>query len=81
MVAANVGGIPHVVSDGESGLLVDGWDPANYAVAISRVLCDPVFATDLSAGAVEWAERFSWEATANRFLELYEGALAGVASR
>jgi D-inositol-3-phosphate glycosyltransferase len=81
VVAANVGGIPHVVSDGESGLLVDDWDPAAHADAIIRVMCDPVLADALSAGAIKWAERFSWEATANRFLELYEGALAGVAAQ
>ena len=31
----------------------------------------------LVEGALEWSERFSWTATANRFLELYEGAARG----
>jgi D-inositol-3-phosphate glycosyltransferase len=80
VVAADVGGIPHVVSDGESGLLVEGWDPEDHAAAMIRILSDGPLADRLSAGAVEWSERFSWEATANRFLELYEGAVSRVAA-
>lgn len=75
VVAARVGGLVHVVEDGVSGLLVDGWDPADHAAAIGRVLEDDALRAALGRGAVEHAERFSWEATAHRFLELYEGAL------
>lgn len=80
VVASRVGGLVHVVADGESGILVDGWDPMDHASAVERVLTDVGFARRLSQGAFEWAERFSWEATANRFLELYDGAV-GRASR
>ena len=75
VVAAAVGGLRHVVSDGESGLLVEGWDPADHADAVLRVLREPGLGRRLSAGAVRWSERFSWDATAHRFLELYEGAI------
>jgi D-inositol-3-phosphate glycosyltransferase len=73
VVAARVGGLPFVVEDGVSGLLVDGWDPAGYAAAIRRVLTEPDLAAALAAGAVQHAERFSWQATADRLLELYRG--------
>ncbi len=73
VVAARVGGLEDVVSDGVSGILVDGWDPVGYAIAMEKVIGDG----GLAAGALEWSERFSWEATANRFLELYEGAVQG----
>lgn len=75
VVAADVGGLSHVVSHGRSGLLVEGWEPSDHAEALTHVLTDDALASRLSAGAVEWSERFSWEATANRFLELYEGAV------
>jgi D-inositol-3-phosphate glycosyltransferase len=75
VVAAAVGGLRHVVSDDESGLLVEGWDAADHAEAVLRVLREPGLKSRLSAGAVEWSERFSWDATAHRFLELYEGAI------
>ncbi len=80
VVAANVGGLPHVVSDGESGILVDGWEPLDHAAAVIDLLTDDDLTERLARGAVEWSERFSWEATANRFLELYEGAVSRVAA-
>jgi len=73
VVAARVGGLPFVVEDGVSGLLVEGWDPAGYAAAVRRVLTEPGLAAALGAGAVKHAEQFSWPATADRLLELYRG--------
>lgn len=79
VVAARVGGLEHVVDHGRSGLLVHGWDPVDHAEAISSVLDDPSLAASLAEGAVDWSARFSWEATANRFLELYQGAVGRAA--
>lgn len=73
VIAARTGGLADVVCDGVSGLLVDGWDPGDHAAAALSVLTDENLMTRLRVGAVEWSERFSWEATANRFLELYSG--------
>ncbi len=76
VVASKVGGLEHVVYHGRSGLLIDGWNPTDHAAAMSQVLADSELAASLSVGAIEWSARFSWEATANRFLELYEGAVS-----
>lgn len=76
VVAAAAGGLAHVVSHGESGLLVDGWDPDDHAEALLRVLGEPDVRDRLAEGAIVWSERFSWESTTHRFLELYEGAIA-----
>lgn len=73
VIAARTGGLEDVVCDGVSGILVDGWDPADHAAAALRVLADPLLEKQLREGAVEWSQRFSWESTANRFLELYAG--------
>jgi D-inositol-3-phosphate glycosyltransferase len=73
VVAAAVGGLAHVVADGQSGVLVPGWDPGDYAAALLRVLTDQEWARRLGAGAVAQAEQFSWPATADRLLELYAG--------
>lgn len=78
VVAARTGGLAHVVADGESGILVDSWDPHPYADALWRVITDAELASRLRAGALEWSERFSWDATASRFIELYVGALSRV---
>ena len=81
VIAARTGGLAYVVADELSGLLVEGWDPADHAAAALRVLTDPLLEKQLGDGAVEWSQRFSWEATANRFLELYAGARDRVRGR
>jgi D-inositol-3-phosphate glycosyltransferase len=73
VVAARVGGLAYTVIDGVSGTLVPGDDPADWAAAFRAILDDPSGAARLSAGAVEHARTFSWEATADRLLELYRG--------
>ncbi len=73
VVAAEVGGLAHTVVDGESGFLIQGWNPAGYAEAVRRILQDSQLAAQLSQGALAHAETFSWSAAAKRFLELYEG--------
>src|SRR6202042_3958791 len=41
VVASRVGGIPEVVADGVTGLLVDSEDPPALAAAMNQVLRDP----------------------------------------
>ncbi|MBV9291315.1 MAG: D-inositol-3-phosphate glycosyltransferase, partial [Frankiales bacterium] len=76
VLAASVGGLRTVVADGHSGVLVDGHDPADYAVALRRMLIEPQLLPRLSLGAVEHAARFSWAATAAQTLDVYAEALA-----
>jgi len=73
VVASAVGGLPFVVSHEISGLLVEDLEPKRFAAALLRILDDPQLASELSDGALEFAERFSWTATADRLLELYSG--------
>ncbi len=73
VVAANIGGLPYVVNASESGLLVDDHDPRAFATAIAAILDHESFADRLSDGAIAFSQKFSWEATATRLLELYEG--------
>jgi D-inositol-3-phosphate glycosyltransferase len=73
VVAARVGGLPYVVGSSESGLLVDGHDPHSFAAAATAILDHPGFRSNLSDGAIEFAARFSWDGTADRLLDLYDG--------
>jgi D-inositol-3-phosphate glycosyltransferase len=75
VVAAAVGGLPTVVRDGVSGLLVDGHDPADYAAVMGRVVGQPAFRAHLSRGAVAQAAEFAWERTADRTVEVYRQAV------
>ncbi len=57
VVGSRVGGIPDLVADGESGLLVPPGEPEALAEALVRVLGDPELAARLGAGAEVAAER------------------------
>jgi len=78
VVAAAVGGLPTVVADGRSGLLVHDHDPATWAAALEKVLSDEALAASLGEGAVAQAAGFAWERTAERTLEVYREAQAAL---
>jgi len=71
VVGASVGGLRLAVADGESGFLVCGHDPADYADRILQVLTDPGLAASMRARALTHARRFSWGATASSTLGVY----------
>jgi D-inositol-3-phosphate glycosyltransferase len=74
VVAAAVGGLTTVVRDRRSGLLVEGHEPAGWAEALYSVLADPELHDRLARGAITQAREFSWEATAERTLDVYRQA-------
>lgn len=77
VVASNVGGVPEVVVDGDTGLLVPPGDPQSLAAAIERLLEDPVLCRRLGeAGRIRVAEHFSLAAVHQAHLELYRRVLA-----
>jgi D-inositol-3-phosphate glycosyltransferase len=76
VVAANTGGLPYVVNASESGLLVDHHDPRAFAAATAAILDHPSFAERLATGGVTFSKKFSWDATADRLLELYGGLVS-----
>lgn len=55
VVATAVSGVPEVVRDGETGLLVEPEDPRRLADAIARLLDDPALRHRLAAAARAWA--------------------------
>ena len=76
VIAAAAGGLRYVIRDGESGFLVDGHDPAQYADRILRLLSDPELSARLSAGAIRHAASFSWDATASDIRRVYREVLS-----
>jgi starch synthase len=76
VVASRVGGIPEVVEDGVTGLLVPAEDPALLAEALNVLLRDPGRAKAMGlAGRERAVTEFSWDAVAAQTAELY-GELA-----
>jgi alpha-maltose-1-phosphate synthase len=72
VVASRVGGIPEVVADGATGLLVPPDDPAALADAMNALLRDPGRADAFGrAGRARAVEEFSWDAVAAQTAALY----------
>ena len=72
VVASRVGGIPEVVSGGETGLLVPPDDPASLADAMNALLRDPGRADAFGrAGRARAEAEFSWDAVAAQTAALY----------
>jgi starch synthase len=73
VVASRVGGIPEVVDDGVTGLLVPPDDPAALAGALNLLLRDPGRAEALGrAGRERAVSEFSWTMVAAQTAGLYE---------
>lgn len=75
VVAAAVGGLRHAVVDGETGLLVQGHEAAEWADALAALLDDPEARMWMGAHAAGHASRFSWDNTAAATLDAYELAV------
>ena len=73
IVASNVGGIPDVVVDGKSGILVPEKDPVALAEAFKRLEADPALIQKLLAGARKRIEEcFTWDGIIERQIEVYK---------
>ena len=72
IVASNVGGIPDVVIDNESGILVPEKDPVALADAFKRLAADPSLTERLLAGARKRiSECFTWDGIIERQIDVY----------
>lgn len=75
VVASNVGGIPDVVVDGVSGILVPEKDPKALADAYKRLAESPEFTEKILAGAQQRIDEcFSWDKIIKRQVAVYEKA-------
>ncbi len=73
IVASNVGGIPDVVVNGESGILVPEKDPVALADAFKRLEADPTLIQKLLAGARKRIDKcFTWDGIIERQVEVYK---------
>jgi len=82
VVATRVGGIPELVEDGQTGLLVPPEDPEALGEAIRRILDDPGLASGLARAARAVVEsRFTWESVGRQIISMYEEVLVGAGVR
>jgi alpha-maltose-1-phosphate synthase len=77
VVGSRVGGVPEVVADGETGLLVPPGDPAALASAINVLLADEHRAAQMGRlGRARAEAEFGWASIAAQTVALY-AELAG----
>ncbi len=76
LVATAVGGIPDVVQDGVTGLLVRPGDPQAVAEGLIALLADPERRRRMAQAAREALARYTIEATTARFASLYDSLMA-----
>ena len=88
VVASAVGGIPEVVDDGRTGLLVPyraeapAAFEAAFAAAVNSLVDDPAAAAGMGReGRRRAVEEFGWDTAARRTVELYEELAAGHRNR
>lgn len=72
VIGANAGGIPEVVEDGVTGLLVPFGDVSALADAIRKLVTKPALATQLGdAGRQRVLSKYTWDKTYRSMAEIY----------
>lgn len=72
-VATRVGGVPEVVSDGETGYLCDYGDTGDFASRISELLEDPKGRKGMGReGRKRVKKKFTWKKVARQVSKVYE---------
>ncbi|HEX9467438.1 MAG TPA: glycosyltransferase, partial [Acidimicrobiia bacterium] len=76
VVAANVGGLRHIIEHGASGYLVDGRDPEAFAAPIDRILRGDTATAGMRTYSVERSARYRWSIAAARLRRQYDDIAA-----
>lgn len=76
VLASDSPGLREAVRGEESGLLVPHGDRRALALAMDRFLSDAALRAKLAAGAIRFANTFTWERCAAETLEMIEGTMA-----
>lgn len=76
VIASKVGGVPEIVVDGETGLLVPPESTDALASAMTHLANDENLRIRLGRSGMARAQGFGWGPIAKRYVEIYEGALA-----
>ena len=79
LIATNVGGLPDIVEDGVTGLLIPPGDAAALGEAVTTLLNDPARAEEMGRAARQrWEEQFSLPPFFQRTQTVYEEAIHAI---
>jgi glycosyltransferase involved in cell wall biosynthesis len=71
VVTTDAGGIPYIVTDGATGLLVSKGDYESMAAAALRLLAEPAFASGIANNAYRECQKYAWDSVRDEWLKLY----------
>jgi glycosyltransferase involved in cell wall biosynthesis len=77
VVSTNVGGVPFIVRDGVTGLLVAAGDHTAMAAMVRRVLDDPQLASKLREAALADIQQYTWARVRQQWADVYASVLSG----
>lgn len=75
VVSTDVGGVPYLVQDGRTALLVPARDPAAMAAAMLRLLAEPALAQALRTAGLRTVQQYTWRQVRPQLLQAYHAAL------
>ena len=76
IVSTNVGGVPYVVRDGETALLVPARSPEVMASAILRLIEEPSLSSRLIDNGLAEVQRYTWNTVWPIWEKVYQSALS-----
>lgn len=76
VVSTNVGGVPYIVGDGETALLVPARSPEAMASAITRLIEEPSLCSQLIDNGMAEVQRYTWDTVWPLWEKVYQSALS-----
>jgi len=74
-VVTAIAGVPEVVTDGETGILLEPGDPERIGQAVTELFDDPERRNQLSRNAREFvSQNHSWEQRTKKVMQVYDSA-------
>jgi glycosyltransferase involved in cell wall biosynthesis len=71
VVSTDVGGVPFLVEDGKTALLVPPGSPQAMADAMLRLAASPELASRLKAAGLQYVQQYAWPGVRPRLLDVY----------
>lgn len=75
VIASRIGGLPDIVADGDTGILVPPDDPDALRAAMARLIADPALATRMGAAGRERVTGFHASTVVGQIESVYEEVL------
>ncbi|HEY8622761.1 MAG TPA: glycosyltransferase family 4 protein [Casimicrobiaceae bacterium] len=77
VVSTNVGGVPFILRDGVTGLLIAAGDHKAMAAAAQRLMRDPELVARLRSAALAEVQQYTWPRVKQQWSAVYAAALSG----